>query len=1218
MPEVAAVAVPSVLLSADWRGPMVNETSWLTSVTEAISTDESRRGQMDRPYRTIKNSAVTLERDQVGAFQVQLRKHGQGRFWMPVWSDRSETTAAAIATATTISVNTVDRRFFVGYYALVMVFDMNLRATIVHAGKIASLTTNSITFEAPSALPVDIPKGAVVCPAIEADIVMGLDGQPLNDRFVQYSLEFREKTGKTALPALAAPGSLPDGEPTYQGIPVLTIPHNWTNPSLGQLRKGALTPVGIDLVPVIYGSRPVSQQALNFTRLRRADSFRLLRFVDSRGGRTFSFWLPGPTDDLVLDSKTSDTVWVFKKTISAADLQAQRFIAFVLADGTTLIRTISAVVDGATLSATIDALTATFAQVVRVSFAYLARFDEDSITESWSTDETMTTSLKMTELQANNCGTGERGDGNCADDDFPDINPPNTNETEEPWEIEDANCQGSFGDVACRIPMWCDSTAALNSLKEPIRGADCSMPSFIPLRFLTDELTRDTNHSWGFNLSAEFFTALAGEGAHRLAYLGAVDGYSRHWQHIRWQGTDPFIGWSMPSDPFVPVKRHTWKLVINYTVSGTPHTIDLRVVAEVPLSNAAGLWGTGVFFRAFCSEVNPTYVDGTDVDGIPFTLDDPCVWGAMYSLGTGEKRCHPRMVLCGNVPTTLDAPVGTEFVPRGQEHKAPCYVWQNGAPWVPFDVEGRIGVVRNIVFGTDIGGYDMAAMTLGGNVPISKLMQWVIVENKTATGLTYLKPARSGRSETEGNIDIAGGTSVEFYFCNPGQDDNKVDVCHGHPDEPLEGIGGSHKCFKTWHFPGGVCVSTSGVSTLGLVEQCRITTTVVDGDCDIDSQTCSASPIHSNFTLALEDYTYLYGGNQELRTITWLALEEDRSYVRQGFTYNPEDTDFSDLSEERGTWDFGTGVDPIECETVAIAVPSAMLTYTPPGDGLEDSEQEVVCVVDDVTIPLGVACNVGTDAGGLTAICLILVPSAFPGGAEARIKIRTLGEWTTLVETDGLTIQSGHSVKVKLIRNGAYISATIRNLDTDDDEVSLSTENCYNFVGRNCSLIQENTTTAGAKFTGDGTEELPGWKITDLNKRKVEVRVTLTKDGLSSTIDPKACDGYGQCEGELLDPDCPGDCPCTSVFGGKVAIYSSSGTSVSVATYGRDEESPAQRICAAPGCFDPNDPSCNQCPKPFLAIDISLPDGCGADFDTSTFRFRTGSKTDYWQVIACE
>jgi hypothetical protein len=806
MPDIGAVTTPMALFDHNWAEDFTLSGAYSTSITPGLSADEARRGLQDKPSRVATAKGLTLSRAQAGAFLAQARRSTGTRYYMPVFCDSAVLTTNGISipgSGPTVGCNTSNRRFFVGFKAMVVKWDSDKRASQVFVGTIQSIVDGepgSITFvESPG---FSLTTGMSIYPAIECSVDLDVTSNVITDQFVKFDLVGTERIGGTALPALAVADTIPGAETSYLGIPIMAIPHNWDRTETGATRKATTTSVGLDSISEIYGTGAVFTGKMTFRSLSRGEAFRLLKFFDCRVGSLFSFWVPGNTSDLQPVSRQSSTVWRVQKTVQSSDISEVRFLAFWGFDGTVNIRRVTTITDGGTyFELTFDSAMpyAAVTDVDRISFASLAKWNSDALEEKWQTDGTMDAVLPVIGLQMNSCNSGEVGDNGC--DTFPDIPPPTTDdEPEEPWEPGDCEPSGAL------VPMFYDAARARNSTREPIQAADLNLPLRIRVEF-RNGFVRDTGHVHSGAVSDEFLEALQGE--HQLTYVGVMGGtgsdHSRNPYHIALVGTSPSLAWDAVALPGLSVVKHLWEKQITYTVGEVTHIIKIRFCPEhypTPGGDPGGIWGTLMPLYVFSDEINAGYVDGTPYaphNNAPFYEADPYVWGNYYSLGIDKKLAHPRLAIVAFIPTTFHAPNGFTWFPPDQERFAACYAEHNGAPW-----SSGVGAdaALNSVFGSAFGSYFMRAITLGGGDQ-SELFLYMCIENGRGEGITALKPTKPGWDETAGQLTPLEQCDISVHACTPRQDG--INPCVGHLDNPNGGIGGSHDCFRN-SLEQGLCV----------------------------------------------------------------------------------------------------------------------------------------------------------------------------------------------------------------------------------------------------------------------------------------------------------------------------------------------------------------------------------------------------------------------------
>lgn len=1179
MPEITPTALPLSLFDHNWHDAVNLNTAWSTDIVRPMSVDEQRRGQASKPFRTLKISGVTFVAGDPGIFKTMARRATGGRFYVPVFCDG--TAVLEDLGANTFSCDTTNRRLFVGFKAMIVEFDFYGRASRFAVSEIAALTDTTVEFTDAIFSPIN--SNAKIYPVIEADVTLSQNGKALTDFHLQFDITCKEVVGNTALPAVLAADDDPPGETLYNLIPVLSIPHNWENAEEGEFREATVTDVGLDNVTTIYGAGRVTG-TLEFLSLSRETAFRVLRFWDSRCGSLFHFWLPSQTADLVIVSKTSNTVWKVRKTIDSADIIGRGYVAFWELDTVTIRKVVSCVTSGSDWAITLDAaITAAASAISRLGFASLARFDTDEMQEEWSTDGTMTTRLTLRGVQPCSTGYGEVGD--CGEE-FPTVPDPRTDQpAEPPWEPYEC------GSVAVTVPMYFDSTQALGSRSEPIRAADLNMPTSLQV-WLKPHWHQDPNHPYTAPMSSELILAL--RRTHELIYQGVSPLVtSRNPYHMRLGGTlgEPSFTYSLGAgDPGLGVVRHIWQKIINYKDDdGNDQTLDIRFGAEYVADqtdpeSAKGLWGT-LFWKAYYTSEISDYVDGTPVpemdDVGSYSRDDALISGSVYADDLDSKFYHPALIAYSVCATSMHGPKGHAWVPPDRERWRVCYDQPAGAFWLADDYSNALW---NSVFGKEGGGYNTAGMTLGIDIgsSTSQFFPWMCAENGGDQGRTLLSPDHPGWSESTAQLTVADGNDISIHVCNPGQLGNAINHCHGHPDDRIGGIGGTHACFRNAGGTNYICTGISGTAHIDIIEMCVKETLIYDRDCVITDHQCSAEGTLTPFPLVvLWDYTYNFGGTASTRSLEFRQYVEDPTYVRGSWTF--EDTDFTGWGQNVGVWDFDTTFTVITIDTGGDIKAEAQ--YTPYiGHLYEDGGIQVISRATDATIGFKLRWHPGMSGNNGYWLEFDRVD------LKARI-FKVLNDVKTLLAEVSHDMDISLDAKLAVNVDGARITMTWRDpTEPSTHQGDVHIDDCDYDVGGTMTLMVLETEDPGQVF-----DEV---SVYDNNWRKVYASIIVNgTDFISTDVDPKACNMYGECD-LVIGAGCgdPGTCPCETISYAQQARRAANAAGTDVA--GPDGGNPGAEDC--------EDDGCDGCPAPWVGVKATLPPGCEDPDELSTSEFHDG------------
>jgi hypothetical protein len=598
---------------------------------------------------------------------------------------------------------------------------------------------------------------------------------------------------------------------------------------------------------------------------------------------------------------------------------------------------------------------------------------------------------------------------------------------------------------------------------------------------------------------------------------------------------------------------------------------------------------------------------------ITFTRDNPCVWGDADGIGEGQddKFCHPQLCIASNQPTLFQAPCQSNYVPiidREQttegtllRNKSYCYEVGNGAPWCtcnnsPNAISALYGIKGNVVF----GDVYCATMTTGGGITSSLPTEYVCIENGAGVGRTLLKPTRPGWDDDCGTLDVATGSSMTIAVCvgpNDCADTANCDGgkawprrelvgCAGHPDEPFDGVGGTHECFHN-----GVttvtncCTSIDNASTVGR-EACVRTRTTYDASCSSTGTTCESTILSTVIELMLEDYDYSFGSPTG-RAMSWIQYRPDPTHPARDYTY--ASTNVGDIVQEIGTWTFNVGSIDVASHAGHTAV-RALIRYNPTSPTTWDwyGQQQTVTINKLQLGSHGIGCGVNGGAefdgyGGITKVTGV-------NQITAELNYYAAGSYTTLASvvintaaTSALAVwrQHGSSLSFSVTPAGGSLH-------------TITANHCALVNGQQAPcLFSEDTSGTNVQFDDD-------WTIVDLVRDFVEVSAALTSTTSSVSWNVKASDHYGTCGdshqfwcggayhtdwseslqsylsppsvGAITMPNCP----------------STSGTNPTVLG-----GSLPDCICGYLFCTSPPSWSCPDCPGPYASVDLQLPTGCG-------------------------
>lgn len=819
---------------------------------------------------------------------------------------------------------------------------------------------------------------------------------------------------------------------------------------------------------------------------------------------------------------------------------------------------------------------------------------------------------------------------------------------------------GQDGNPTVLAPMFQDVPAfAKNQFREAIRAADVVMPSTIILRLTKDCFVVDTDHPYTKTLSDEFFDALFQDGnPHVISYAGSAHGLSRNPMHMNYAGTMPTLNWAWDTNQ--QVKRHYWNKIIPYTVesTGVSYQIEIRfvlehVVSPEPVFNRCGGggandhdkggWGSFFMVYIFATEIRPEWVEGGTFQpagsadaGLTFTYNDPFVNGAWHGVDPISKKfCHPQMAMMAILPTTFHSPVGKLWVPLEERptyhavsddpsgpgtgvalNRDKAYLVDNGSPWTTqFPYKGGTGTAYlNVTFGKSTSTVNSQAMTLGGDLPRSKPMEWLCWENQRSNGQTFFAPSKPGWDENLGVLDLSNGNCGSIVIpidCNEVDSPNPSDnnkwhldphPCTGHPDEPFMDIGGSHKCFRNYDGPGGDGVNTKCCINLGIqvayaIEACTRETSTFDDECiQIGILACSLIDAYrTQRVMYLSDYSYVADGNQSLRIASWERVLPDPNQTLYDFVYAGSAD--PDMVDKLGTWTSGATI--TNATVAGSGSVRACLSYEP---AAWTNNRDCIIAARARKIRQkshGLLVKGSKPASDVYGYGLNVVPVT-PGAGTTNltcqlVKYNASGK-TVLASTTILNV-STDDCDLELIVQGTDLTAHIT--PSGGSEVELTAwdgEFSTGFPG----LITEATST--------GNIEFDTWSITDSSTDFIKIEASVGPNLITIDFPAELMFGYGKCNGSGGPAGC-GTAPVCSCSSWTETIHrkittngpgtgldfrprSFDGTGACVSgdnpTSGFGE---IQTCCGYVTCVD-GDSGCVECPPQFPALSFLTPYRC--------------------------
>lgn len=398
-PTPDSLAVLPCLLKANWSSGLSVKSSFSTSVESTLTASEQRWGSQGSPRRiqTVNFLASTLE--ELVSIRTMSRRMSKSRFMFPLYSDQGRVSTTANAGDSVIPLYTPLLRIFPGYRIVIARPSTELQYQTYNIRKVTAVNENSVEIDAP--LDHNFQTGSVVFPIMECLLAYSSKIPVVTDGVVNVSVEVVEAPGKGQLPVKEDLGVIPAGIGNFGSFPILPPYHDYSESNtVGISLTGDFSQSGLDSVPTIYGDRAKESLSFGMKMLSRYDAMTMIRFFESRGGSLYPFFVISPLTEYQLLSIIGETVTVRAVGLEQ-DWSDRTYMAFEDIAGVRYVRAIAfqsraGDIDTVALSHDLPGLNPL--NVVRCTAAWLCRFSQDELAESWVTTEVMRASLTIEEV----------------------------------------------------------------------------------------------------------------------------------------------------------------------------------------------------------------------------------------------------------------------------------------------------------------------------------------------------------------------------------------------------------------------------------------------------------------------------------------------------------------------------------------------------------------------------------------------------------------------------------------------------------------------------------------------------------------------------------------------------------------------------------------------------------------------------------------------------
>lgn len=392
--ESAGIPINPMVFNHDWSVECEIETRWLTDVTKSVDQHEDRWVLANRPNRTISMRIVGGSKAESEAIlQSAVAASNQFGFPVPIYPDGVQ--VDALGNNGIVFGNFAHRRFYRGARVAVLdgATDPLKSSESARFATVENVAPDGLDLIWDQGYSEQVEEGQHIYPCMDVEMSAEASGVALTDGVYAVELKWTEVDGSSTLPA-SWPFDTRNAEENLaplcsviDGFGVFPFEPNWVD----EVEITTRRLIDTDRMGRTSVQTPTGEAFLEFRipvmGYDRERCWRVARFFDAHRGRGRGFWLEHPMKPW--SARTSNQTSVEIDGVGTPEGLAQSYQKVIITcqDGTRHIRPIEWNNQQPSGHFWLGWSTPVPDTIVSAQPVFLCRFDQDVLTETWSTNE---------------------------------------------------------------------------------------------------------------------------------------------------------------------------------------------------------------------------------------------------------------------------------------------------------------------------------------------------------------------------------------------------------------------------------------------------------------------------------------------------------------------------------------------------------------------------------------------------------------------------------------------------------------------------------------------------------------------------------------------------------------------------------------------------------------------------------------------------------------